>query len=377
MSSRSIAVSSGTKIVKDSFGEIEIASHCLYGAVTARSLKNFKIGDISDRMPIKLIHSLALIKQAAACVNIETGLDKDISDAISLSCVKIRSGKFDDQFPLVVWQTGSGTQTNMNVNEVVATLANQYLETCNIKKNIHPNDHVNKSQSSNDTFPTAMNISIVLEIQNSLLPTLTSFLNTLTMKVKEFWNIIKIGRTHMQDATPLRLGQEFSSFQSQIKSSIKRISLNIEELKHLAIGGTAVGTGLNTFSGYDVKICEEISKLTAVNFVPSDNKFEALSCNDSIVQMSGCLNTLSVSLMKIANDIRLLGSGPRCGIGEISLPENEPGSSIMPGYDNAAKIAKHAHKNGLTLKESALELKLMESSQFDKIVKPEKMLGEY
>jgi len=421
-------------------------------------------------MPEPVIRGMAILKKASAKINVEYGLDTKISQTIQEVCDEIISGKLDDHFPLVIWQTGSGTQTNMNVNEVISNRGIQILGgQMGSKKPIHPNDHVNMSQSSNDTFPTAMHIAASLELHNRLIPALQNFHKALDSKSKEFSKLIKIGRTHLQDATPMTLGQEFSGYVQQVEYNIQRIVNVLPRLYRLAQGGTAVGTGLNTKKGFDVKVANEISKLTGLPFETAPNKFEALACHDTLIELSGCLNTIAVSFMKIANDIRLLGSGPRCGFGELSLPENEPGSSIMPGkvnptqcesltmvcaqvmgnhvaatiggsnghfelnvfkpviisnvlqsirilsdgsqsfvkncvvgiqaneqklkqivseslmlvtalnphigYDNAAKIAKKAHKEGTSLKESALSLGLLTEDQFNQWVRAEDMLG--
>lgn len=286
-------------------------------------------------MPLPLIQAFGVLKKAAAHVNQTYGLDAKVADAISKAADEVISGKLIDHFPLVVFQTGSGTQTNMNTNEVISNRAIEILGgKLGSKDPVHPNDHVNMSQSSNDTFPTAMHVSAVLEITKSLLPALEELHQALAAKQAAFENIIKIGRTHLQDATPLTLGQEFSGYVKQVENSIDRVKGVLPRLSLLAQGGTAVGTGLNTYKGFDAKVAAEISKLTGVHFETAPNKFEALAAHDAIVEASGALNTVAVSFMKIANDIRYLGSGPRCGLGELSLPENEPGSSIMPGKVN-------------------------------------------
>lgn len=452
----------------DTFGEMKVPSNRYWGAQTQRSLQNFKIGQ--NRMPISLIKAMAVVKKSAAIVNKKyKKLDATLADAICKAADEIIAGKHDDHFPLVIFQTGSGTQTNMNVNEVISNRAIEILGgEIGSKKPVHPNDHVNMGQSSNDTFPTAMHVAAVCEVNLTLLPSLEYLLKAFKKKQKEFDKIIKIGRTHLQDATPLTLGQEFSGYVTQLEFGIERVKGIIKRISFLAQGGTAVGTGLNSKKGFDKDIAAEISKQTKFKFVTAANKFEALASNDALVEASGALNVLAVSLMKIANDIRLLGSGPRSGLGELSLPENEPGSSIMPGkvnptqceaitmvcsqvmgnhvtitiagsnghfelnvfkpviisnflqsvellgnsmvsfadncvsgikankaridqlmkeslmlvtalnphigYDNAAKIAKNAHKKGLTLKESAMELKLVEEKDFDKWVNPAHML---
>ena len=458
-----------SRIESDAFGEISVLADKYWGAQTQRSLGNFEIGDI--KMPIPIIKAFGTLKKAAAIVNEKMGsLDPKLSSAIQEAASEVIEGKFNDNFPLVVYQTGSGTQSNMNANEVISNRAIEILGgEKGSKKPVHPNDHCNMSQSSNDTFPTVMHIAAVSEVEQQLLPKLTALRDAFEAKSKEFSDIIKIGRTHLQDATPLTLGQEFSGYVQQLTFGIERIKLTLPRLSNLAQGGTAVGTGLNTKKGFDVKIAEEISNLTGLQFHTAPNKFEALAAHDAIVETSGALNTLAVSLYKIANDIRYLGSGPRCGYGELSLPENEPGSLIMPGkvnptqceamtmvcaqvmgnnttitfsgalgqfelnvfkpvmaynllnsirllgdacqsfrlhcvesikankekidkvlneslmlvtalnpkigYDDASKAAKNAHKKGITLKESCLELELLTSEEFDEWVRPEKMIG--
>ena len=452
----------------DSFGMIEVAEDKYWGAQTQRSLENFKIGH--EKMPTQLITALAILKKAAALTNMDLGaLDQKLCDAICKAADEVIAGKLNDHFPLVVWQTGSGTQTNMNINEVLSNRAIQILGgTLGSKKPVHPNDHVNYGQSSNDTFPTAMHIAAVTEICDNLIPSLKYLRDHLNKKAKEFSKIIKIGRTHLQDATPLTLGQEFSAYVTQLDFGIARVKNCLKHLYYVAQGGTAVGTGLNTKIGFDKKFASKLAHITGKPFVTAPNKFEALASNDAVVEASGALNVLAVSLMKIANDIRLLGSGPRCGFGEISLPENEPGSSIMPGkvnptqceaitmvctqvmgnnvtisvagsnghfelnvfkpvmiynllqsiyligdasrsfadncvkgikankqkitqalndslmlvtalnthigYDNAAKIAKKAHKEGTSLRKAAIDLKLVTDEQFSKWVRPEDMI---
>ena len=318
----------------DSIGSINVPNDKYWGASTQRSKKYFDIGEFLVR-PV-LIKSIAIIKKAAAKVHSK---EKQISPKLSKAIIKasdeIISGKLDEHFPLKVWQTGSGTQTNMNVNEVIANRAIEILGgKKGTKKPIHPNDHVNKSQSTNDVFPTAMHIAIALETRDKLLPSLELLNKELKKKVSKFKNIIKVGRTHLQDATPLSLGQEFSGYQSQLQDCINRIKNALNEIYFLAQGGTAVGTGINSKKGFDKKIIKEISKITRVPFKPAKNKFAALAAHDEIVNFSGTLNTAAVCLMKIANDIRFLGSGPRAGYGELTLPANEPGSSIMPGKVN-------------------------------------------
>ncbi len=318
----------------DSLGKISVPSDKYWGASTQRSKKYFDIGDFLVR-PV-LIKSIAIIKKAAAIVNYKNkDIDKKVSGAIVKASNEIIQGKMEDNFPLKVWQTGSGTQTNMNVNEVIANRAIEILGgKKGTKKPVHPNDHVNRSQSTNDVFPTAMHIAIALQTKDRLIPSLNLLNNQLKKKVRQFNKIVKIGRTHLQDATPLSLGQEFSGYQSQLEKSIDRIKNALNEIYYLAQGGTAVGTGINTKKNFDKKIINEIRKITKLPFKPAKNKFAALAAHDSLVNFSGTLNTTAVCLMKIANDIRFLGSGPRAGYGELILPENEPGSSIMPGKIN-------------------------------------------
>ncbi|KAG2731082.1 hypothetical protein G9P44_006231 [Scheffersomyces stipitis] len=458
-----------TRIETDAFGEIAVSTDKYWGAQSQRSLGNFDIGDI--RMPEPIVKSFGILKKAAATVNEELGvLDPKLAKAIREAASEVADGKLTAHFPLVVYQTGSGTQSNMNANEVISNRAIELLGgVMGSKKPVHPNDHVNMSQSSNDTFPTVMHIAAVIEVSNQLLPKLRDLKTAFEKKAEEFKDIIKIGRTHLQDATPLTLGQEFSGYVQQIAFGIERIEQTLPRLSYLAQGGTAVGTGLNTKKGFDVKVAAEVSKLTGLEFKTAPNKFEALAAHDAFVETSGALNTVAVSLFKIANDVRYLGSGPRCGYGELSLPENEPGSSIMPGkvnptqceamtmvcaqvmgnhttitfsgasgqfelnvfkpvmaynlltsirllgdaaksfrincvegivankekiakvlneslmlvtalnpkigYDNASKVAKNAHKKGITLKESCLELNMLTSEEFDQWVRPENMIG--
>ena len=318
----------------DSIGKIKVRSDKYWGASTERSKKFFDIGEIYVQKI--LIKSIAIIKKAAANVHKrERQIQPKIANAIIKASNEIILGKLQENFPLKVWQTGSGTQTNMNVNEVISNKAIEFLGgKLGTKKPVHPNDHVNKSQSTNDVFPTAMHIAIAIETKNKLLPSLTLLNKELKNKVKKFNKIIKVGRTHLQDATPLSLGQEFSGYQTQLEDCINRIKSSLHEIYFLAQGGTAVGTGINTKKNFDRKICKEISRLTKINFKPSKNKFAALAAHDAIVNFSGVLNTTAVCLLKIANDIRFLGSGPRAGYGELTLPANEPGSSIMPGKVN-------------------------------------------
>ena len=458
-----------TRTETDSFGPIDVPSDKYWGAQTQRSIKNFPIG--WEKQPIAIVRSLGIIKKACAQANIEMGnLDKRLGEAIVDSATEVIEGKFDDNFPLVVWQTGSGTQSNMNANEVIANRAIEILGgTIGSKDPVHPNDHCNMGQSSNDTFPTAMHVATAMTVNNLLLPSLKKLHSALAKKMKEFGEIIKIGRTHTQDATPLKLSQEFSGYCHQVDMAIQRVELSLSGIYELAQGGTAVGTGLNTKQGWDKSVAKNISKITDLPFITAPNKFEALAAHDALVEFSGTLKTVAVSLFKIANDIRLLGSGPRCGLGELMLPENEPGSSIMPGkvnptqceaitqvcaqvmgndaavgiagsqghfelnvykpmiaynvlqsaqlmgdacnaftdnlveglkadetridklmreslmlvtalapkigYDNATKVAKEAHKNGTTLKEEAIKLGFVDEETFEKIVRPEKMVG--
>lgn len=324
------------RIEKDSMGQIEVPADRYYGAQTMRSVENFPIGKLRDRMPIEVIYELALIKKAAAIVNCELNLlPKEKRDLIVGAANEVISGKLDDHFPLNVWQTGSGTQTNMNVNEVISNRAIEISGgTLGSKSPIHPNDDVNKSQSSNDVFPAAMHIAASLAVVNKLIPNLKIFHQGLQKKTKEFMDVVKVGRTHLMDATPLTLGQEFSGYASQIEHGIRTIENALLHLSELALGGTAVGTGLNAHPKYAEKIAEKITELTGHRFVSAPNKFEALASSDAIVEMSGALKRIACSMMKIANDIRWLASGPRCGLGELFIPENEPGSSIMPGKVN-------------------------------------------
>ncbi len=318
----------------DSIGGINVPVDKYWGASTQRSKKYFDIGEFKVRPT--LIKSIAIIKKSAAVVHKnEKQIDSKIANVIIKASDEVIKGKLDKHFPLKVWQTGSGTQTNMNVNEVIANRAIQILGgKLGTKKPVHPNDHVNKSQSTNDVFPSAMHIAIAVETRNKLLPSLNLLNKELKKKISKFKNIIKVGRTHLQDATPLTLGQEFSGYQSQLEETINRVKNALKEIYYLAQGGTAVGTGINTRKNFDKKICREISKITKINFKPAKNKFAALAAHDAIVNFSGTLNTAAVCLMKIANDIRFLGSGPRAGYGELILPANEPGSSMMPGKVN-------------------------------------------
>ncbi|HOZ82610.1 MAG: class II fumarate hydratase [Bacteroidia bacterium] len=457
---------------KDTMGIVEVPANVYWGAQTQRSIENFKIARDTNKMPKEIIEAFAYLKKAAAQTNFEAGvLPKEKNELIARVCEEILEGKLNDQFPLVVWQTGSGTQSNMNVNEVVAYRAHVINggSLLDEKKAIHPNDDVNKSQSSNDTFPTAMHIAAYKILIDVTLPGIKKLRDTLKAKSKEFMNVVKIGRTHLMDATPLTLGQELSGYVSQLDHGIRAIEHTLPHLAELALGGTAVGTGINTPKGYDVNVAKHIASLTRLPFVTAENKFEALAAHDAIVEAHGALKTVACSLMKIANDIRLLASGPRCGIGEVYIPDNEPGSSIMPGkvnptqceamtmvaaqvlgndvainiggatghfelnvfkpvmiynflhsarligevcisfndkcaigiaplhdnikknlenslmlvtalnthigYYKAAEIAQTAHKQGKTLKQTAIDLGYVTSEQFDAWVKPEDMVG--
>jgi fumarate hydratase class II len=458
------------RIETDSFGPIEVPGDSYWGAQTQRSIDNFPFGP-REQMPVEIVHALGFVKQAAARVNARIGgLDAGLAEAIQQAAGEVASGALDDQFPLVIWQTGSGTQSNMNANEVIASRANEILTGKRGGKiPVHPNDHVNKGQSSNDSFPTAMHVAAARAVNSRLLPALKLIQKRLAAQAEAWDHIVKIGRTHLQDATPLTLGQEFSGYAAQIEDGIARVEAVLPRLLRLAQGGTAVGTGLNAPQGFGEAFAAEMANLTRLPFETAPNKFEALASHDTLVELSGVLNVLAVSLTKIANDIRLLGSGPRSGLAELRLPENEPGSSIMPGkvnptqaemltmvaaqvmgnhvavtigglqghlelnvfkpliganvlrsiellstgmesftertldglepneerisdlmaqslmlvtalapeigYDNAAKIAKNAHEKGLTLKESGLALGLVDADTFDRVVRPETMLG--
>ena len=458
---------------KDTMGTVQVPANVYWGAQTQRSIENFKIAQDINRMPKEIIRAFAILKKAAALTNLDAGvISKDKVELISKVCDEILAGKLNDEFPLVVWQTGSGTQSNMNVNEVIAYRAHVISggKLTDEKKIIHPNDDVNKSQSSNDTFPTAMHIAAYQSLHEVTLPGLKMLHDTLKQKSKDFMHIVKIGRTHLMDATPLTLGQEISGYVSQLDHGIRAIEHTLLHLSELALGGTAVGTGINTPPGYDVNVAKHIAKLTGLPFITAENKFEALAAHDAIVEAHGALKTVACSLMKIANDIRLLSSGPRCGIGEIFIPDNEPGSSIMPGkvnptqceamtmvaaqvlgndvainiggatghfelnvfkpvmiynflhsarligdvcvsfndkcakgiapieenirknlenslmlvtalntkigYYKAAEIAQTAHKQGKTLKQTAVDLGYVTPEQFDEWVKPEEMVGK-
>ena len=326
-----------TRIEKDTMGEVQVPAIAYYGAQTQRSIENFKIAQDINRMPKEIIRAFAYLKKAAAITNFDAGLlPKEKCDLISKVCDEILLGKLDNEFPLVVWQTGSGTQSNMNVNEVIAYRAHVLNggKLSDKEKVLHPNDDVNKSQSSNDTFPTAMHIAAYKILHDHTLPAITNLKNTLLEKAKEFMKVVKIGRTHFMDATPLTLGQEFSGYASQLDHGLKAIKNTLVHLGELALGGTAVGTGINTPDGYAKNVAEVIAELTGLPFITAENKFESLAAHDALVESHGALKTVAVSLMKIANDIRMLSSGPRSGIGEIHIPDNEPGSSIMPGKVN-------------------------------------------
>ena len=460
-----------TRTETDSFGPIEVPADSYWGAQTERSIENFPFGS-NEQMPLEIVHALGFVKQAAARVNARLGLlEPQIAEAIQQAAEEVARGDLDSQFPLVIWQTGSGTQSNMNANEVIAGRANEMLTgKRGGKEPVHPNDHVNKSQSSNDCFPTAMHVAAARAIHAKLMPAIKGMRDKLAELAKRWDGIVKIGRTHLQDATPLTLGQEFSGYAAQIGDNIERIEQVLPRLYRLAQGGTAVGTGLNAPKGFGADFAKEMANLTRLPFTSAPNKFAEMAAHDQMVELSGVLNTLAVSLTKIANDIRLLGSGPRSGLGELKLPENEPGSSIMPGkvnptqaemmtmvaaqvmgnhvavtiggmqghlelnvfkpliganiirsinllaiamesftertldgleadeqriaelmnrslmlvtalateigYDNAAAIAKHAHKKGLTLKEAGLELGLVDAETFDRVVRPEQMVGK-
>jgi len=325
------------RIEKDTMGEVQVPVNALFGAQTQRSIENFKIAQDINRMPKEIIRAFAYLKKAAALTNFDAGvLPKEKLDLISRVCDEILEGKLDEAFPLVVWQTGSGTQSNMNVNEVIAYRAHVLNggQLSDKDKVLHPNDDVNKSQSSNDTFPTAMHIAAYKMLVETTIPGLEKLRNTLAEKSKDFMSVVKIGRTHFMDATPLTLGQEFSGYVSQLDHGIKAIKNTLEHLSELALGGTAVGTGINTPPGYSENVAKHIAQLTGLPFITAKNKFESLAAHDAIVEAHGALKTVAVSLMKIANDIRMLSSGPRSGIGEIFIPDNEPGSSIMPGKVN-------------------------------------------
>lgn len=325
------------RVEKDTMGEVQVPAHVYWGAQTQRSIENFKIAQDINKMPMEIVRAFAYLKKAAAITNMEARiLPQEKSDIIGKVCDEILEGKLNDQFPLVVWQTGSGTQSNMNVNEVIAYRAHVLLggKLTDEKKLLHPNDDVNKSQSSNDTYPTAMHIAAYKILVEITIPGIKKLRDTLAAKSKEYMHVVKIGRTHLMDATPLTLGQELSGYVSQLDHGLRAINNTLAHLSELALGGTAVGTGINTPKGYAENVAKNIAKLTGLPFVTAENKFEALAAHDAIVEAHGALKTVACSLMKIGNDIRLLASGPRCGIGEIFIPDNEPGSSIMPGKVN-------------------------------------------
>ena len=351
------------RIEKDTMGEVKVPTEKLWGAQTERSRNNFKIGPESS-MPLDIIYAFAVLKKAAAHTNFELGvLSKDKKEAISNACDEIINKQHDDQFPLVIWQTGSGTQSNMNVNEVIANIAhiNNGGKITDLQKIIHPNDDVNKSQSSNDTFPTAMHIAAIKTIKEKTIPSLKNLKQEFEKKAKSFSDVVKIGRTHLMDATPLTLGQEFSGYIAQLDFGLKALENTLPHLSELAIGGTAVGTGLNTPKGYSNLVAKKISDFTGINFSSAKNKFEALSANDAIVESHGAIKQIAVVLNKIANDIRLYSSGPRCGVGELIIPANEPGSSIMPGKVNPTQIeaitmvCSQIYGNDVTITTSAMQ----------------------
>ncbi|PXF47698.1 Fumarate hydratase, mitochondrial [Gracilariopsis chorda] len=328
-------MSASHRVESDTMGPVKVPSDRYWGAQTQRSILNFDICADTDRMPLAVIHAFGHLKHAAAFVNTQFGLDAQLASAIQTAASEVAAGELDDHFPLVVWQTGSGTQSNMNVNEVISNRAIEILGgERGSKEPVHPNDHVNKSQSSNDTFPTAMHIALATQINAHLIPNLTSLADCFERKAHEYQHVIKIGRTHCMDAVPLTVQQEFSGYVRQLRQAVARVQRTLPDVYELAIGGTAVGTGLNTRIGFAEQVTKKVAQLTALPFTSADNKFEALASHDAIVSTSGALNCAAVSLMKIANDIRFLASGPRAGLGEISLPPNEPGSSIMPGKVN-------------------------------------------
>lgn len=331
---QSMFATANFRVETDTFGDLEVPADKYWGAQTQRSLMNFKIGGERERMPVQVVKAFGILKKSAARANLDFGLDSRIAEAIIQAAEEVKNGQYDDQFPLVVWQTGSGTQSNMNANEVIANVAIEILGGQLGSKMVHPNDHVNLSQSSNDTFPTVMHIAAATEVTGNLIPKLQGLKDALQAKSEEFADIIKIGRTHTQDATPLTLGQEFSGYVSMLEHNLERLQSSLEGVYEIAQGGTAVGTGLNTYVGFAEKVAEIVSEETGLPFRTGKNKFELLATKDALIHLHGALNTLATSLFKIANDIRFLGSGPRCGLGELSLPENEPGSSIMPGKVN-------------------------------------------
>eukprot|EP00516_Mucochytrium_quahogii_P005614 CAMPEP_0203756268 /NCGR_PEP_ID=MMETSP0098-20131031/9572_1 /ASSEMBLY_ACC=CAM_ASM_000208 /TAXON_ID=96639 /ORGANISM=" , Strain NY0313808BC1" /LENGTH=475 /DNA_ID=CAMNT_0050648071 /DNA_START=164 /DNA_END=1587 /DNA_ORIENTATION=+ len=378
-----------TRIEHDSIGPVEVPEDVLYGAQTQRSIHNFPIGDLTtSRVPIELIHALAMIKKCCAVHNEKVGeLDKTKSDAIVKAADEIIAGKWDDQFPLVIYQTGSGTQSNMNVNEVISNRANQILGgVLGSGAPVHPNDHVNMGQSSNDVIPTAMHLAILKKLKECTIPGLETLHKYLETKTKEFSSIIKMGRTHCQDATPLTLGQEFSGYTKQIEYAIERAKAAMPSLCRIALGGTAVGTGLNTLEGYGTEIAERISKESGLAIVTAPNKFEALAAHDSLVEVGGALTTIAVGLNKIGNDIRFLASGPRSGLGEITIPSNEPGSSIMPGKVNptqcemitmvAAKVMGNCNTCAIGGMQGQFELNVFKPLMFASIIESAHIIGD-
>jgi fumarate hydratase, class II len=331
---RALFSTGNVRIESDTFGDLEVPADKYWGAQTQRSLMNFKIGGESERMPLQVVRAFGILKKCAAKANLDFGLDNKIGQAIIQAADEVKNGQHDDHFPLVIWQTGSGTQSNMNSNEVIANVAIEILGGKLGSKMVHPNDHVNMSQSSNDTFPTVMHIAAAVEVTQNLLPKLQKLKDAIHEKSEEFKDIIKIGRTHTQDATPITLGQEFSGYVAMLEHNIERIQGALSGVFEIAQGGTAVGTGINTYIGFSEKVAENLEEETGLPFKSGHNKYELLATKDALVHLHGAFNTLATSLMKIGNDIRLLGSGPRCGLGELALPENEPGSSIMPGKVN-------------------------------------------
>lgn len=374
------------RIEKDSLGEVQVPQSKYWGAQTERSRENFIIGN--EKMPIEVIRALAIVKKAAAIVNAELGLlPKEKAKIIGTVCDEIIDGKLDEHFPLVVWQTGSGTQTNMNVNEVISNRAIELLGgKMGSKDPIHPNDDVNKSQSSNDVFPTAMHIAAVMDIRNQLLPRLNLLHEGLRKKAEQFQSIVKVGRTHLMDATPLTLGQEFSGYATQLENGIDSVVSALKHLSEIALGGTAVGTGINSPPKYAARAAEVISEITHIPFVSAPNKFESLAASDAIVQMSGSLKRIACSFMKIANDIRWMGSGPSCGIGELHLPANEPGSSIMPGKVNPTQceamtmVAAQVYGNDLAISfagsQGNFELNVFKPVMIYNLIQSIRLLGD-
>lgn len=375
-----------TRIETDSLGEVEVPAEAYYGAQTARSMVNFPVG--GERMPLPVIHALARVKQASATLHKAAGrIPAEKADAIIAAAAEVAEGKLDDQFPLVVWQTGSGTQSNMNVNEVIAGRANEMLTGKRGGKSpVHPNDDVNRGMSSNDSFPTAIHVAAVLEVTKTLLPALAALRDAFAAKQEEWKDLVKIGRTHMQDATPVTLGQEMSGYVQQLSDDIARVEGVLPRLRRLAQGGTAVGTGLNAPANFGADMATELTKLTGETFETAPNKFEALASNDTLVELSGMLNVVATSMFKIANDLRLMGSGPRSGFGELNLPENEPGSSIMPGKVNPTQcemvtmVATRVFGNNVTLTTAGahghLELNVMKPVMADAVLQSVKLLAD-